>query len=166
MKDDGPHPLNPTTIRARPLSRYKESPMRVCNATYGIRSFTFKKSVEQGLLSSAPFVPTKTQNRSFRSLETSSRYVSKPRDPAASSGACPLPASASPGPAKRSEHIERPPYLAMNCEKSHRVEKDCAPWPVAIYSAYGLGTTAMLGLSWLLYSNLLACCTERHRQKH
>lgn len=43
--------------------------------------------------------------------------------------------------------------FAVNCEKNLRFEKDYAPWAVAIYSAYGLGTAAMLGLSWVLYQN-------------
>ncbi len=43
--------------------------------------------------------------------------------------------------------------FAVNCEKNLRFEKDYAPWAVAVYSAYGLGTAAMLGLSWILYQN-------------
>ena len=43
--------------------------------------------------------------------------------------------------------------FAVNCEKNLRFEKDYAPWSVAIYSAYGLGTAAMLGLSWVLYQD-------------
>ena len=43
--------------------------------------------------------------------------------------------------------------FAVNCEKNLRFEKDYAPWAIAIYSAYGLGTAAMLGLSWMLYQN-------------
>ena len=43
--------------------------------------------------------------------------------------------------------------FAVNCEKNLRFEKDYAPWSVAIYSAYGLGTAVMLGLSWMLYQN-------------
>ena len=43
--------------------------------------------------------------------------------------------------------------FAVNCEKNLRFEKDYAPWSVAIYSAYGLGTAAMLGLSWFLYQD-------------
>ncbi len=43
--------------------------------------------------------------------------------------------------------------FAVNCEKNLRFEKDYAPWSVAIYSAYGLGTAVMLGLSWMLYQD-------------
>ena len=43
--------------------------------------------------------------------------------------------------------------FAVNCDKNLRFEKDYAPWSVAIYSAYGLGTAAMLGLSWILYQD-------------
>ena len=43
--------------------------------------------------------------------------------------------------------------FAINCDKNLRFEKDYAPWSVAIYSAYGLGTAAMLGLSWILYQD-------------
>ena len=43
--------------------------------------------------------------------------------------------------------------FAVNCEKNLCFEKDYAPWSVAIYSAYGLGTAAMLGLSWFLYQD-------------
>ena len=43
--------------------------------------------------------------------------------------------------------------FAVNCEKNLCFEKDYAPWSVAIYSAYGLGTAAMLGLSWMLYQD-------------
>ncbi len=43
--------------------------------------------------------------------------------------------------------------FAVNCDKNLRFEKDYAPWSVAIYSAYGLGTAAMLGLSWVLYQD-------------
>ena len=43
--------------------------------------------------------------------------------------------------------------FAVNCEKNLRFEKDYAPWSVAIYSAYGFGTAAMLGLSWVLYQD-------------
>ncbi len=43
--------------------------------------------------------------------------------------------------------------FAVNCEKNLRFEKDYAPWAIAVYSAYGLGTAAMLGLSWVLYQD-------------
>ncbi len=43
--------------------------------------------------------------------------------------------------------------FAVNCEKNLRFEKDYAPWSIAIYAAYGLGTAAMLGLSWILYQD-------------
>ena len=43
--------------------------------------------------------------------------------------------------------------FTVNCEKNLRFEKDYAPWAVAVYAAYGLGTAAMLGLSWMLYQN-------------
>ncbi len=43
--------------------------------------------------------------------------------------------------------------FAVNCEKNLRFEKDYAPWAVAVYAAYGLGTAAMLGLSWMLYQD-------------
>ena len=43
--------------------------------------------------------------------------------------------------------------FAVNCDKNLRFEKDYAPWSVAIYSAYGFGTAAMLGLSWVLYQD-------------
>ena len=41
----------------------------------------------------------------------------------------------------------------VNCEKNLRFEKEYAPWAFAIYSVYGLGTAAMLGLSWMLFQN-------------
>ncbi len=43
--------------------------------------------------------------------------------------------------------------FAVNCEKNLRFEKDYAPWSIAVYSAYGIGTAAMLGLSWILYQD-------------
>ena len=43
--------------------------------------------------------------------------------------------------------------FAVNCEKNLRFEKDYAPWSIAIYSVYGIGTAAMLGLSWMLYQD-------------
>ncbi len=43
--------------------------------------------------------------------------------------------------------------FAVNCEKNLRFEKDYAPWSVAIYSVYGLGTAVLLGLSWMLYQD-------------
>ena len=39
----------------------------------------------------------------------------------------------------------------VNCEKNLAFEQDYAPWSRAIYLAYGFGSAAMLGLSWLLY---------------
>ncbi|WP_329886241.1 ABC transporter ATP-binding protein [Pseudoramibacter faecis] len=43
--------------------------------------------------------------------------------------------------------------FAVNCEKNLSFEKDYAPWSRAINLAYGLGSAAMLGLSWLLYQD-------------
>jgi len=43
--------------------------------------------------------------------------------------------------------------FVVNCEKNLRFEKDYAPWAAAIYSAYGLGTAAMLWISWILYQD-------------
>jgi len=41
----------------------------------------------------------------------------------------------------------------VNCEKNLRFEHDYAPWSRAINLTYGLGSAAMLGLSWLLYQD-------------
>ncbi len=43
--------------------------------------------------------------------------------------------------------------FAANCEKNLAFEHDFAPWSRAIYISYGLGSAAMLGLSWLLYQD-------------
>lgn len=43
--------------------------------------------------------------------------------------------------------------FAVNCEKNLRFEHDYAPWSLAINLTYGLGSAAMLGLSWLLYQD-------------
>ncbi|MBE7004675.1 MAG: ABC transporter ATP-binding protein, partial [Ruminococcaceae bacterium] len=43
--------------------------------------------------------------------------------------------------------------FAVNCEKNLRFERDYAPWSVAINASYGVGSAAMLGLSWLLYQD-------------
>jgi len=43
--------------------------------------------------------------------------------------------------------------FADNCEKNLRFERDYAPWSLAINLTYGLGSAAMLGLSWLLYQD-------------
>lgn len=43
--------------------------------------------------------------------------------------------------------------FAVNYEKNLSFEKDYAPWSRAINLAYGLGSAAMLGLSWLLYQD-------------
>lgn len=41
--------------------------------------------------------------------------------------------------------------FAVNCDKNLAFEHEYAPWSRAINLAYGLGTAAMLGLSWILY---------------
>jgi len=41
--------------------------------------------------------------------------------------------------------------FAENCEKNIRFEVDYTPWSRTINLSYGLGSAAMLGLSWLLY---------------
>ena len=41
----------------------------------------------------------------------------------------------------------------VNCERNLRFERDYAPWSVAINLSYGLGSAAMLALSWILYQN-------------
>jgi ATP-binding cassette subfamily B protein len=41
----------------------------------------------------------------------------------------------------------------VNCEKNLRFEHDYAPWSRAINLTYGLGSAAMLGLSWILYQD-------------
>lgn len=43
--------------------------------------------------------------------------------------------------------------FAVNCEKNLSFEKDYAPWSIAMYSAYGLGTAAMMWLSFMLYQD-------------
>jgi ATP-binding cassette subfamily B protein len=43
--------------------------------------------------------------------------------------------------------------FAVNCEKNLRFEHDYAPWSLAINASYGVGSAAMLGLSWLLYQD-------------
>ena len=43
--------------------------------------------------------------------------------------------------------------FAVNCEKNLRFEHDYAPWSLAINASYGIGSAAMLGLSWLLYQD-------------
>ncbi len=43
--------------------------------------------------------------------------------------------------------------FAVNCRKNLRFEHDYAPWSLAINLTYGLGSAAMLGLSWLLYQD-------------
>ena len=43
--------------------------------------------------------------------------------------------------------------FAVNCEKNLHFEHDYAPWSRAINISYGLGSVAMLGLSWFLYQD-------------
>ena len=41
----------------------------------------------------------------------------------------------------------------VNCDKNIQFEIDYAPWSRAINLSYGIGSAAMLGLSWLLYQD-------------
>ena len=41
----------------------------------------------------------------------------------------------------------------VNCDKNIEFEVDYAPWSRAINLTYGIGSAAMLGLSWLLYQD-------------
>ncbi len=41
----------------------------------------------------------------------------------------------------------------VNCDKNIEFEIDYAPWARAINLSYGIGSAAMLGLSWLLYQD-------------
>ncbi|HCG60333.1 MAG TPA: ABC transporter ATP-binding protein, partial [Lachnospiraceae bacterium] len=41
----------------------------------------------------------------------------------------------------------------VNCDKNIEFEIDYAPWSRAISLSYGIGSAAMLGLSWLLYQD-------------
>ena len=43
--------------------------------------------------------------------------------------------------------------FAVNCDKNIAFEKDYRPWSTAINSAYGIGSAAMLALSWILYQD-------------
>ncbi|MBE6909051.1 MAG: ABC transporter ATP-binding protein [Ruminococcaceae bacterium] len=43
--------------------------------------------------------------------------------------------------------------FAVNCEKNLRFEHDYAPWSLAINASHGIGSAAMLGVSWLLYQD-------------
>jgi len=43
--------------------------------------------------------------------------------------------------------------FAVNCEKNLSFEHDYTPWSRAIYISHGIGSAAMLGLSWFLYQD-------------
>ncbi len=43
--------------------------------------------------------------------------------------------------------------FAVNCDKNIDFEKDYGPWAIAINSVYGIGSAAMLALSWFLYQD-------------